>query len=108
MKSKKLKSIKTPYEGISKEDYALEKGRLQLELLRIQQKVIKKQRRLAIVLEGRDASGKGSTIKRLTEYLMPLNYRVISLGIPTKKESRNWFLRYKKHFPKGVLYQGSV
>ena len=80
------KKIARPYEGVSLKDYHIEKRRLQIELLNIQQNVVKKGRRLCITFDGRDAAGKGSTILRFTENLMPQHYRVVALGIPTKKE----------------------
>lgn len=99
MKLKKIKSIETPYNGISEADYRVEKRRLQVELLRIQQLVIREGYRLALVFEGRDASGKGSTIKRFIENLIPAHLKIVALGIPTPKESKYWFGRYQKHFP---------
>lgn len=100
MKLKKIKTIETPYTGISEKDYQIEKRRLQVEILKIQQRLIKEGQQLAVVFEGRDAAGKGSTIKRFTENLVPSNTKVIALGIPTEKESKYWFKRYEKHFPK--------
>ncbi|MEE9425342.1 MAG: hypothetical protein V3V18_10250 [Methylococcales bacterium] len=97
---KPVRRIQTPYSGISLHDYWVEKNRLQFELLRIQQNVVSEGRQLAITLDGRDAAGKGATIKRFIENLMPKNYHVAELGIPTKKESKRWFLRYEKHMPK--------
>lgn len=99
MKLKKIKAIETPYKGISEKDYQIEKRRLQLEMLKIQQRVIKENLRVALVFEGRDAAGKGSTIKRFIENMIPTYLEVIELGIPTKKESKNWFRRYEKHLP---------
>lgn len=100
MKQKKIKTIETPYQGISENDYQNEKRRLQVELLKIQQRLIKDGQRMAIVFEGRDAAGKGSTIKRFTENLMPTHYRVCALGIPSESESRYWFKRYESQFPR--------
>ena len=100
MKLKKIKAIETPYVGIREKDYQIEKRRLQVELLRIQQRVLKEGQRLAIVFEGRDAAGKGSTIKRFTENMTPAHFTVQALGIPTPKESKYWFRRYEKLFPK--------
>lgn len=100
MKRKQVKSIDTPYVGISNAEYQVEKRRLQVELLKIQQRVINTGQRLAIVFEGRDAAGKGSTIKRFTEYLIPRHHRIVELGIPSPKESKYWFNRYQKYFPK--------
>jgi polyphosphate kinase 2 len=99
VKLKKIKAIETPYEGISHADYETEKQRLQLELLKIQQSVIKNNLRLVVVFEGRDAAGKGSTIKRFTENLIPKYFEVVELGIPSKKESKHWFKRYEKRLP---------
>jgi len=97
---KSVRRIQTPYAGISLQDYWIEKNRLQYELLRIQQDIVSKKRKLVITFDGRDAAGKGATIKRFVENLMPKNYRVIELGVPTKKESKRWFLRYEKLMPK--------
>ncbi|MGI9534277.1 MAG: polyphosphate kinase [Thermodesulfobacteriota bacterium] len=99
IKKSEYKKIENPYKGISLKDYHIEKRRLQLELLDIQQNLIKKNHRLCITFDGRDAAGKGSTILRFTENLMPQYYRVVELGIPTKKESKYWFRRYEKHLP---------
>ena len=100
MKLREIKAIETPYAGVDSKAYTNEKKRLQMELLNIQQTIIKEKRRLVIVFEGRDASGKGSTIKRFTENLIPKHYKTVELGIPTKHESKNWFQRYERHFPK--------
>lgn len=100
MKMNKIKEIETPYKGVTERDYQIEKRRLQVELLKIQQNLIKNNNGLAVVFEGRDAAGKGSSIKRFTEYLMPTNFKVIELGIPTAKESKYWFQRYERHMPK--------
>lgn len=100
MKLKKIKAIETPYRYILEAEYQNEKRRLQLELLKIQQRVMRESLRVAIVFEGRDAAGKGSTIKRFTENLIPNYFEVVQLGIPSKKESKNWFRRYEKQLPK--------
>ena len=98
--SKNLSESGNPYKGISVKDYNVEKRRLQLELLNIQQNVAKKGLRMCITFDGRDAAGKGSTILRFVENLIPKHYRVVELGIPTKQESKYWFKRYEKHLPK--------
>ena len=100
MKLREIKAIETPYAGVDSKAYTNEKKRLQMELLNIQQKIIEEKRRLVIIFEGRDAAGKGSTIKRFTENLIPKHYKTVELGIPTKHESKNWFQRYERHFPK--------
>jgi len=95
-----VSKIEAPYEGISTKDYHIEKRRLQLELLTIQQKVVKRSQRMCICFDGRDAAGKGSTILRVTQNLMPKYYKTYELGIPTPKESKYWFHRYEKLMPK--------
>lgn len=97
---KNIAAVETPYAGVSEADYQVEKRRLQVELLRIQKRLMQEGRRLAIAFEGRDAAGKGSTIKRFMENMIPGNSRVVALGIPTPQESKNWFRRYQKHFPR--------
>ncbi len=87
------------YEDVPYSVYKSEKARLQVELLNLQEWVVDKGQRVAIVFEGRDAAGKGSTIKRFAENLMPKNLRVVELGVPSKVESRNWFRRYERQFP---------
>ncbi len=97
---KKIKKIESPYEGVDECSYQIEKRRLQVELLQIQQRVIREGLRVAVVFEGRDASGKGSTIKRFAENLIPTYCAVEAFGVPTPKESKYWFKRYEKKFPK--------
>jgi polyphosphate kinase 2 len=80
--------------------YYQEKEDLQVELLKLQEWVLKNKKKVCLVFEGRDAAGKGSTIKRFTEYMMPKNVRVVALGIPTEEEKNNWFERYEKYMPK--------
>lgn len=87
------------YRNIDYPTYKQEKEALQIELLKMQHWVIENKKRVAIVFEGRDAAGKGSSIKRFIEYMMPKNLRVVELGIPTPSESKYWFRRYEKHFP---------
>jgi polyphosphate kinase len=96
----KVFKIETPYDGISIKDYHIEKRRLQLELLTIQQKVAKHSQRLCISFDGRDAAGKGSTILRFTQNLMPKYFRTVDLGVPTPKESKYWFHRYEQNLPR--------
>lgn len=96
---KKIAYIETPYKGITLDDYNVEKRRLQLELLKAQQRVVDEKRRVVISLDGRDAAGKGATIKRLVERMMPKFFHAVELGIPTPSESKHWFKRYENHFP---------
>lgn len=100
MKRKNIRIIENPYQDISEGDYQIEKRRLQVELLKIQQWLIRKELSLVIIFEGRDAAGKGSTIKRFTENLIPANFAIHALGVPTQSESKYWFRRYESLFPK--------
>ena len=90
---------RTEYKALSQQKYSKEKNRLQVELLKLQEWVINRDKRLAIVLEGRDAAGKGSTIKRFIENMMPKGVEVIELGVPTKKQEKNWFRTWEKRMP---------
>ena len=85
---------------IGRRQYESEKYHLQVELLKLQEWVKNTGQKVAIVFEGRDAAGKGSTIKRFVEYLNPNGFRVVALGVPTEEEKNNWFQRYEKHLPK--------
>ena len=85
---------------LTKRKYEEEKYDIQVELLKLQEWIVKSGERVAIVFEGRDSAGKGSTIKRFTEYLNPKYYRVVALGVPTDEERQNWFGRYEKYLPK--------
>jgi polyphosphate kinase 2 len=84
---------------ITRRKYEDEKYDIQVELMKLQEWVIQTNQRIAIVFEGRDSAGKGSTIKRFIEYLNPKHFRVVALGLPTQEESNNWFNRYEKHLP---------
>ena len=90
---------RTEYKALSQQKYSKEKNRLQVELLKLQEWVINRDKRVAIVLEGRDAAGKGSTIKRFIENMMPKGVEVIELGVPTKKQEKNWFRTWEKRMP---------
>ncbi|NCX30676.1 MAG: polyphosphate kinase, partial [Proteobacteria bacterium] len=79
---------------------SLEKRRLQIELLKLQEDVIKNDRKICIVFEGRDTAGKSSAIKFFSEYLRPNNFNYVKLGIPSKWESTHWFQRWEKVLPK--------
>lgn len=85
---------------LGRKRYESEKYQLQIELLKLQEWVIANNKKVAIVFEGRDAAGKGSTIKRFIEYLNPKGFKVVALGIPTEEEKNDWFGRYEKHLPK--------
>ena len=95
-----VKYFNSEYKNLSDKQYADEKFILQVELLKLQEWVVNNNKRVAIVLEGRDAAGKGSTIKRFIEHLMPKHFRVYELGAPSKKENRTWLKTHEKALPK--------
>ena len=73
---------------------------LQAQLVEMQEWVRTTGARLVIVFEGRDAAGKGSTIKRVTEYLNPRGARIVALPTPTERQKTEWyFQRYVEHLP---------
>ena len=76
---------------------------LQVELLKLQEDVKKTGKAIAVVFEGRDSAGKGSTIKKMTEYLDPKYFNVIALGVPTEEDRKDWFGRYEKHIEPGKI-----
>ena len=84
---------------------------LQIELLKMQSHVKKHGKRLALIFEGRDAAGKGGTLKRMTEHLNPRGARVVALEKPSDRERTQWyFQRYVTHLPAGgeiVLFDRS-
>ena len=90
-----------PYaERMTREEYDHEKRGLQVELLKLQYWVQDSGRRIVIIFEGRDAAGKGSTIKRFMEHLNPRTARVVALTVPTNRERWQWyFQRYVEQLP---------
>ena len=85
---------------IPEELYEAELYRLQGELVKLQKWVKATGARVVIIFEGRDAAGKGGTIKRVTEYLSPRVARVVALPTPTEREKTQWyFQRYVQHLP---------
>ncbi len=90
-----------PYaELLGRDEYEQEKYLLQIELLKLQYWSQDNDVRHIILFEGRDAAGKGGTIKRFTEHLNPRAARVVALTRPTTREQGQWyFQRYVGHFP---------
>ena len=90
-----------PYaERLSREEYDHLKRLLQVELLKLQYWVQDTGRRIVVIFEGRDAAGKGSTIKRFMEHLNPRTARIVALTVPTERERWQWyFQRYIEHLP---------
>ena len=90
-----------PYHNLmSRKAYERQKYRLQVELLKLQAWVKETGQRVVIIFEGRDAAGKGGTIKRLMEHLNPRGARVVALEKPSEQERGQWyFQRYVQHLP---------
>ncbi len=90
-----------PYpERLGKEADSADKRSLQVELLKLQRSVKESGRKIAVLFEGRDAAGKGGTIRRFTENLNPRGTRVVAMDKPTDKERGEWYLRrYVPHLP---------
>ena len=90
-----------PYKNLlSRKSYEQQKYRLQVELLKLQAWVKETGQRVVIVFEGRDAAGKGGTIKRFMEHLNPRGARVVALEKPSEVERGQWyFQRYISHLP---------
>ena len=85
---------------ISDEAYEAEVFRLQTEFVKVQEWTRVTGARIAVIFEGRDAAGKGGTIKRITEYLSPRIARVAALPTPTDRERGQWYYqRYVAHLP---------
>jgi len=112
-KLKKAKLVATPQQmtylpnseqesksKLSSKDYEKELARLQVELVKMQYWAKHTGTRIVILFEGRDAAGKGGTIKRITEPLNPRGCRVVALGTPSDREKTEWyFQRYIPHLP---------
>ena len=90
-----------PYdERLPRERYDVEKYALQVELLKFQTHQVETGSRHVVLFEGRDAAGKGGTIKRFTEHLNPRHSRVVALTKPSDREQNQWyFQRYVQHLP---------
>ena len=87
------------FRDISYLAYRAELRELRVQLLLMQEWVVERGKRVAIVLEGRDAAGKGSTAAGIVHYLNPKSARIISQGIPSPKEMRNWLGTHYKRMP---------
>lgn len=85
---------------LDKKAYEKELERLQAELVELQQWVVESGARVVIIMEGRDAAGKGSAIKRITQYLNPRTCRIEALPAPSSREKGQWyFQRYVEKLP---------
>ncbi len=109
--SKREASAASPDARVPRKLYQSELLRLQAELVKLQEWVRAESARLVVVFEGRDAAGKGSTIKRVTEFLNPRVARIVALPAPGERDRTRWyFQRYVEHLPAGgeiVLFDRS-
>lgn len=96
-----FKEGKYPYKDrIAESEYDEQKGLLQIELLKVQSWVKLSGEKIVVIFEGRDAAGKGGTIKRFMEHLNPRAAKVVALEKPTEHEKGQWyFQRYVVHLP---------
>lgn len=101
----------TEAETIARKNYFKELFRLQRELVKLQDWVVKEKLKVVVIFEGRDAAGKGGVIKRITQRLNPRVCRVAALPAPSERETTQWyFQRYVSHLPAGgeiVLFDRS-
>ena len=85
---------------MKRKKYEKELHRLHVELVKLQEWVRQEGLRIVVLFEGRDAAGKGGTIKRIAEAMNPRICRIVALGVPTEKEKTQWyFQRYVAHLP---------
>ncbi len=103
------KSIESKAEIKRKNEQALKP--YQAELIKLQRHLEDTNQKMIILFEGRDAAGKGGTIRRVTRYMNEKHYRVVALGKPTEEQKTQWFYqKYISHFPRGgeiVLFDRS-
>ncbi|WP_299848867.1 polyphosphate kinase 2 [uncultured Roseovarius sp.] len=92
---------KYPYDTkLGRRPYEEQKAKIQAELLKVQHWAQETGQKFVLLFEGRDAAGKGGTIKRFTEHLNPRQARVVALNKPTDEERGQWFFqRYVNHLP---------
>jgi len=94
------KADKKNRKRLDKKFYEKELAKLQIELVKLQEWIKKRELQVIVVFEGRDAAGKGGVIKRITQSLNPRICRVVALHIPTEREKTQWyFQRYVAHLP---------
>jgi polyphosphate kinase 2 len=93
-------STGAPHKKMECKSYLEELHKLQVELVKLQEWIKHEGLRVAVIFEGRDAAGKGGTIKRFTEHLNPRVVRIAALATPSDREKTEWyFQRYVEHLP---------
>jgi len=97
-KSKEEKKFESKAKSKRKEDQELKP--YQAELIKLQKYIEDSNQKMIILFEGRDAAGKGGTIRRVTRYMDEKHYRIVALGKPTTEQQNQWYYqKYVKHFP---------
>jgi polyphosphate kinase 2 len=92
--------VKKENKKLSKNIYEKELAKLQVELVKLQEWIKHEKLKVVVIFEGRDAAGKGGTIKRIMDKLNPRICRVVALGVPTEREKAQWyFQRYTTQLP---------
>ncbi|HHB94261.1 MAG TPA: polyphosphate kinase 2, partial [Campylobacterales bacterium] len=108
-KSKEEKKFKN--KAVKKKKQEEELKPYQAELIKLQKHLEITGKKIIILFEGRDAAGKGGTIRRVTRYMNEKHYRVVALGKPTEEQRTQWYYqKYIQHFPHGgemVLFDRS-
>jgi len=90
---------------VKRKEYEFELGKLEVELAKFQAWVMAENLRVVVVFEGRDAAGKGGTIKTITRRLNPRIVRTVVLAKPTERERTQWYLqRYVAQLPSGARW----
>ena len=85
---------------MKRKEFEKELEKLQVELVKLQRWVVHEGLRVIIVFEGRDAAGKGGTIKRIVDRVSPRVFRIVALPTPTEREKSEMYIqRYMAHFP---------
>ena len=111
LKSDAAQEKKSRKKAVRKFDQEEELKPYQAELIRMQQYLEETRKRMIILFEGRDAAGKGGTIRRVTRYMNEKHYRVVALGKPTEEQKTQWFFqKYVAQCPRGgevVLFDRS-
>jgi polyphosphate kinase 2 len=109
--NKKPKAARKAEKLLHKHNQERELEPYQVELLKLQAHLERESKRMIVIFEGRDAAGKGGTIRRATRYMNEKHYRVVALGKPTDEQRSQWYLqRYVAEFPRGgemVLFDRS-
>lgn len=95
-----MAKVREPSTKLTRKDYEKELRKLQVQLCHLQEWVKAKNMKVIVLFEGRDAAGKGGTIKAITEKVSPRVFRVVALPAPSDREKSQLFLqRYMQHFP---------